>query len=124
MMQYKGCIGKIEFDPDAKILHGEVVGIRDVVTFQGSSVQEIENAFHESVDDYLSFCKERGEQPDKRFSGRFLLRVNADLHRSLDMFAHASGKSLNASPLRAGGVLRSARLALIGWKQPEELFLA
>jgi predicted HicB family RNase H-like nuclease len=96
MMRYKGYIGKIEFDPDARILHGEVLGIRDIVTFQGSSVQEIEKAFHESVDDYLSFCKERGEQPDKPFSGRFVLRVTADLHRSLDMVAHASGKSLNA----------------------------
>ena len=96
MMQYKGYIGKIEFDPDARILHGEVIGIRDVVTFQGASVKDVEKAFHESVDDYLSFCKERGEQPDKPFSGHFVLRVPADLHRSLDMFAHASGKSLNA----------------------------
>jgi predicted HicB family RNase H-like nuclease len=96
MMQYKGYIGKIEFDAEARILHGEVVGIRDVVTFQGASVEEIEKAFHDSVDDYLSFCKERGEQPEKPFSGRFVLRVNADLHRRLDMVAHASGKSLNA----------------------------
>ena len=96
MMRYKGYFGEIEFDSDARILHGEVIGIRDVVTFQGTTVEEIEKAFHESVDDYLSFCKQRGEQPDKPFSGRFILRVNADLHRKLDLFAHASGKSLNA----------------------------
>jgi predicted HicB family RNase H-like nuclease len=96
MMQYKGYVGKIEFDANARILHGEVIGIRDVVTFQGTSVEEIEKAFHESVDDYLSFCKERGEQPNKPFSGQFLLRVNPELHRNLDMFAHASGKSLNS----------------------------
>ena len=57
MMQYKGYIGKVEFDPDAKILHGEVIGIRDVVTFQGGSVKEVEKAFRDSVDDYLIFCK-------------------------------------------------------------------
>jgi predicted HicB family RNase H-like nuclease len=96
MTQYKGYIGKIEFDADARILHGGVIGIRDVVTFQGTSVKEVEKAFRESVDDYLSFCKERGEQPDKPFSGHFILRLNAELHRRLDMFAHASGKSLNA----------------------------
>jgi predicted HicB family RNase H-like nuclease len=96
MMQYKDYIGKVEFDPDAKVLHGEVVGIRDVVTFQGDSVREVEKAFRESVDDYLAFCKERGEQPDKSFSGQFVLRLDADLHRRLNMLAQAEGKSLNA----------------------------
>ncbi len=61
-MQYLGYIGKVEFDPEANILHGELVGIRDVVTFQGRSVKEIEKAFRESVDDYLDFCRKRGEQ--------------------------------------------------------------
>ena len=65
MMEYKGYMGKVEFDEDAGVLHGEVLGIRDVVTFQGESVQEIERAFRESVDDYLAFCTERGEEPDK-----------------------------------------------------------
>ncbi len=96
MMHYKGYIGKVEFDPDARILHGEVLGIRDVVTFQGDSVPELEKAFRESIDDYLAFCKERGEQPDKPFSGQFVLRLNADLHRRLNMLAQAEGKSLNA----------------------------
>ncbi len=96
MMQYKGYIGRVEFDPDEMILHGEVVGIRDVVTFQGDSVQEIERAFRDSVDDYLAFCKQRGEQPDKPFSGQFVLRIRPDLHRRLSNMAQASGKSLNA----------------------------
>ena len=96
MMEYKGYIGKVEFDPDANILHGEVIGIRDVVTFQGSSVAEIEKAFKESVDDYLKFCRERGEQPDKPCSGKFVLRIAPELHRKANMLASASGKSLNA----------------------------
>jgi predicted HicB family RNase H-like nuclease len=96
MMKYKGYVGKVEFDAEAGILHGEVVGIRDVVTFQGTSVEEIEKAFHESVDDYLAFCRQRGEQPDKPCSGRFVVRVGPDLHRRLDMVARIKGKSLNA----------------------------
>ena len=96
MMEYKGYIGKVEFDPDAKMLHGEVIGIRDVVTFQGLSVKEIEKAFHESVDDYLAFCTERGETPNKPFSGQFLLRLDPDLHRWASMVAQAKGTSLNA----------------------------
>ncbi|MFI5379267.1 MAG: type II toxin-antitoxin system HicB family antitoxin [Tepidisphaerales bacterium] len=96
MIQYKGYIGKVEYDAEAAILHGEVIGIRDVVTFQGRSVDEVHQAFRESVDDYLDFCKERGEQPDRPFSGQFVLRIGADLHRSLSMLAQAAGKSLNA----------------------------
>jgi predicted HicB family RNase H-like nuclease len=96
MMEYKGYIGKVELDAEAGILHGEVVGIRDVVTFQGKSVQEVERAFRESVDDYLAFCRSRGEQPEKPRSGKFVVRVNADLHRRLDILARVSGKSLNA----------------------------
>jgi predicted HicB family RNase H-like nuclease len=95
MMKYKGYLGKVEFDADAKVLHGEVVGIRDVVTFQGDSVKEVEKAFRESVDDYLAFCKERGEEPNKPFSGQFVLRVSPDLHRRLSMLAEVSGVSLN-----------------------------
>jgi predicted HicB family RNase H-like nuclease len=96
MMQYKGYVGKVEFDPDARLLHGEVVGIRDVVTFQGRTVDEVEQAFRESVDDYLAFCDERGEKPDKPCSGQFVVRINSDLHRKANMLATASGKSLNA----------------------------
>ena len=95
-MQYKGYIGKVEFDPDAKVLHGEVMGIRDVVTFQGQTVDQVAKAFQESVDDYLAFCKERGEQPDKPCSGQFVVRIDSDLHRKASMLATASGKSLNA----------------------------
>ncbi len=96
MMKYKGYIGKVEFDSEANILHGEVIGIRDVVTFQGYSVKEIEKAFQDSVDDYLAFCKQRGESPDRPCSGHFVLRIDSDLHRKADMLANASGKSLNA----------------------------
>lgn len=96
MMQHKGYFGKVEFDDDAGLFHGEVVGLRDVVTFQGKSVAELRKAFRESVDDYLEFCAERGESPDKPYSGRFLLRVNPDLHRKLASLAESSGQSLNA----------------------------
>jgi len=64
-MRYRGYTGKVEFDAGAGILHGEVVGIRDVVTFQGRTVEEVQRAFRESVDDYLAFCRRRGESPDK-----------------------------------------------------------
>jgi predicted HicB family RNase H-like nuclease len=65
MMQYKGYSGKIENDDDAEIFHGEVIGLRDVITFQGKTVDEIKQAFRESVDDYLEFCVQLGQAPEK-----------------------------------------------------------
>lgn len=96
MLNYKGYLGKVEFDDKADLFHGEVVGIRDVVTFQGCSVDELRAAFEESIDDYLEFCEQRGERPDKPCSGRFVVRINPDLHRKLNMLAATTGKSLNA----------------------------
>jgi predicted HicB family RNase H-like nuclease len=66
-MEYKGYIGKIEMDDEAGILFGEVINIRDVITFEGTSVAEVQTAFRESVDDYLAFCAERGETPETPF---------------------------------------------------------
>lgn len=96
MMEYKGYIGKVEFDSDAGLIHGEVINTRDVITFQGHSVAEVKNAFHESVDDYLAFYKSRGESPDKPFSGQFMTRIPPELHRQVNLAAMRSGKSLNA----------------------------
>lgn len=96
MMKYKGYMGKVEFDDEAKVLHGEVVGLRDVVTFQADSVEAIEPAFRDSVDDYLAFCAERGEEPERPFSGQFVVRTDSELHRVLNMLAQVLGKSLNS----------------------------
>ncbi len=94
-MKYKGYTGIVVYDDDARLFHGEVIGTRDVITFQGKSVDEIEAAFQDSVDDYLDFCASRKEQPDKPLSGKFMLRVPLDLHRQLYQSAAKEGKSLN-----------------------------
>ena len=96
MMEYKGYVGKVEFDDEAGIFHGEVLDTRDVITFQGQTVAELQTAFQESIDDYLAFCKERGEEPNKPFSGQFITRIPPELHRQVNLAASISGKSLNA----------------------------
>ena len=96
MMEYKGYMGKVEFDDDAGVFHGDVVNTRDVITFQGKSVAELKKAFQESVDDYLNFCAQRGEEPEKPFSGQFVARIPPELHRKINLAASLSGKSLNA----------------------------
>ena len=95
MLKYKGYTGHVEFDDESGVLHGEVLDLRDVITFQGKSAEEIKRAFRDSVDDYLEFCQERGEEPDKPFSGRLMVRLLPHLHRRVYVTARREGKSLN-----------------------------
>ena len=96
MMQYKSYSGRVEFDDESGLFEGVVVGLRDVVTFAGASVEELRRAFRESVDDYLDMCREDGVDPEKPCSGQFLVRADPDLHRRLLMLSAASEESLNS----------------------------
>jgi predicted HicB family RNase H-like nuclease len=94
-MEYKGYIGKTEYDDEAEIFYGEVAGLRDVVTFKGSSVKELQKSFRESIDDYLAFCKRMGKAPDVPASGRLILRIPPELHSRATIIAKSEGRSLN-----------------------------
>jgi predicted HicB family RNase H-like nuclease len=94
-MTYKGYQAKVEMDEEAGLFHGEVLNTRDVITFQGRSVRELKKAFADSVDDYIEFCAARGEDPEKPFSGKFLVRVSPEMHREIMAEARQQGKSLN-----------------------------
>lgn len=95
-MDYKGYAARVEFDPEAGVLHGEVEGLRDVITFEATDVRELEAAFRGSVDDYLEQCKAEGVEPERPYSGKFLLRVEPQLHREVAIAAARAGRSLNA----------------------------
>ena len=95
MLEYKGYSGHVEFDAEAGLFHGEVLDTRDVITFQGGSVKDLKHAFRDSIEDYLAFCKERNEEPEKPFSGRLMLRLSPQLHRRVYVQAKQEGKSLN-----------------------------
>ncbi|MFY7997081.1 MAG: type II toxin-antitoxin system HicB family antitoxin [Candidatus Kapaibacteriota bacterium] len=96
MLQHKGYTGIVEFDDEANIFHGEILHVNDVITFQGSTVEEVRRAFVESIEDYLAFCAERGEEPSKPFSGQFVVRVSPELHRKISIGARLEHTSLNA----------------------------
>ncbi len=96
MLSYKGYTGQLEVDLDANILHGRVLDIKDVVTFEGETIEAIKQAFAESIDDYLEFCAELGEEPDKPFAGKLLFRATPEHHRLIYLAAVKAGKSINA----------------------------
>jgi predicted HicB family RNase H-like nuclease len=93
MLEYKGYIGTIEAEDG--VFLGRVAGLRNVITFEGTTFAEVERAFRDSIDDYLAFCAERGEPADRPYSGRIPLRVSPDAHRRAAMRAQSEGLSLN-----------------------------
>ena len=95
MLKYKGYIGKVEYDDEEKILCGEVINTKDVITFQGDSASEIEQAFHDSVDDYLEWCKADGVEPEKPYSGTLTLRLTPELDSQTAAMAKMKHLSIN-----------------------------
>lgn len=95
VMEYKGYFGKVEFDGSAGMFHGRVIGMRDVLDFYGASVEELTRAFHETVDDYLAWCKKDGVKPEKSWQGKLTYRPSEDLRRRLVIAAAIVDKSIN-----------------------------
>jgi len=94
-MTYKGYAARIEYDAQDRIFFGRLAGIRDIITFHGQTVDELETAFKEAVDDYLDTCAKLGELPKKPYSGKLTLRISPSVHAAIATAAETSGKSLN-----------------------------
>lgn len=95
-MEYKGYRGVVRYSAEDRVLHGRILGIEDVVNFEGAEVEELEKAFHEAVDDYLALCEKLGRDPDREYSGRIPLRIDATLHRRVAIAADSVAKSVNS----------------------------
>src|SRR3989339_253765 len=95
MLTYNNYTAKITFDEDENIFHGEIINIKDVITFQGSSVEELKNAFVESVNDYHDFCKLRKEKPNTPESGFVSLHIPLETQKKFYEAAKMSGKDFD-----------------------------
>ena len=95
MIEYKGYTGVFEFDASIDAFHGRVLGLQDVVTFEGRSVEELRSEMEESVEDYLALCAEVGKDPERPYRGEFLVRTTPEVHRAVASAAEAEGVSLN-----------------------------
>lgn len=95
-MNYKGYHGQVNYDEEAKLFHREVVGLRDVITFRGTSVDELETAFKDSIEEYLDFCKELQRAPEKPCSGKLILRLPPEIHERAAYQAKTNSLCLNA----------------------------
>jgi predicted HicB family RNase H-like nuclease len=95
-MTYKGYLGSVAFSEKDNVFFGKIEGINGLVNFEGESVQELTEAFHEAVDDYLAYCKDEGIEPDKSYTGVLNVRLTPTIHRQISMLARQAGMTLNA----------------------------
>lgn len=97
LLSYKNYNGTVEYSKEDKCLYGKVVGIKSLLSYEGASVQELEDDFKCVIDEYLEDCSERGVEPEQPYKGSFNVRINPDLHRAVAIYAIERGQSLNAT---------------------------
>ena len=64
-LEYKGYLGTVEYSKEDDILHGKVIGIRGLLSYEGNSLENLKKDFYEAVDFYLLHCEENGVEPQK-----------------------------------------------------------
>ena len=95
-LKYKGFIGSVAFSEADGVFFGKIEGIDGLVNFEGESVAELTNGFHEAVDDYLAYCEEEGIEPHKSYSGSLNVRLTPDIHTRVAYLAKQAGMSINS----------------------------
>lgn len=94
-MDYQGYKGSAEVSVEDECIHGRILFIEDVITYEGETFAELRTAFTEAVDRYLADCAAHGKSPNKACSGSFNVRVGPERHRAAAIAARQAGQSLN-----------------------------
>ena len=95
ILKYKEFIGTVHFSTDDNVFFGKLVGIDDLITFEGNTVEELKSSFEEAVDDYVELCSTNGRSPHKSYKGTFNIRIKPNLHRQAAYKSIELGVSLN-----------------------------
>lgn len=95
LLQYKEYYATIHFSAEDEVFYGKIIGINDLISFEGSTVKELKKAFCEAVDDYLETCAQIKKTPEKTYKGSFNVRIPSELHRQAALTAAMKNMSLN-----------------------------
>ncbi|MBC8440287.1 MAG: type II toxin-antitoxin system HicB family antitoxin [Deltaproteobacteria bacterium] len=95
-IKYKGFIGSVEVSIADNCIHGKILFINDLITYQANGLDQIEQEFQEAVEDYFETCKELKIDPLKSFNGSFNVRVGSELHQRLALNAIEKDKNINS----------------------------
>ena len=100
-MEYKGYVGSVEFSEIDEKFFGKVLGIRALISYEGTNAKELIEDFHGAVDAYLEMCSEMGEEPEKAYKGSFNIRISPELHKQIAVCAMSQQVSINSLVERA-----------------------
>ena len=95
-MEYKGYVGSVEFSKEDALFYGKVLGIRGLISYEGTNAAELVTDFHGAVDDYLEVCAQSGTEPEKAYKGSFNVRISPELHKQAVIAAMSHNMSLNS----------------------------
>ena len=95
-MEYKGYVGSVEFSEEDALFYGKVLGIRALISYEGTNAAELVADFHGAVDDYLELCAQSGTEPEKAYKGSFNVRISPELHKQAVIAAMSRNMSLNS----------------------------
>jgi predicted HicB family RNase H-like nuclease len=101
ILEYKGYHTKVEYIAENDCLYGKIEGINDLVTFEAHDLKSVKKEFHDAVDDYLAFCEEIGQEPQKEYKGLFNVRTAR--HAPSDLSRTAIRIAGTAARAREGG---------------------
>jgi Uncharacterized protein encoded in hypervariable junctions of pilus gene clusters len=96
MLSYKGFLGSTDYDDEAEVFYGTVINANTIMSFRGSSVDELKASFRDIVDSYLEDCARDGIEPEKPFSGKITVRISPLLHKRIALKAAAKKESMNS----------------------------
>lgn len=95
-MEYKGYVGSVEFSESDGVFYGKVMGIRSLISYEGTTAHKLVSDFHEAVDSYLELCKAKNIEPEKAYKGSFNVRISPELHKKIAVRATSSQMTLNS----------------------------
>jgi len=94
-MEYKGYVGSVEFSEEDEMFFGKVMGVRALISYEGTNAKELIEDFHTSIDNYLILCEEEGIVPEKAYKGSFNIRISPELHKQAAICAISQQITLN-----------------------------
>ena len=96
-LEYKGYYGSFEYDRENRVLCGKILGMpKDSISYEGRTVEELEDDFKAGIDSYIEGCKELGIKPRKAYNGVLNVRIPSEIHCKIALIAENSGTNINA----------------------------
>ncbi len=95
VLTYKNYHGSVNYSVEDDCLYGQIIGINDMILFEGKSIDELRRDFESSVDEYLDLCARLGKEPQKEYKGNLNIRISPELHKRAALEAAREKQSLN-----------------------------